>query len=251
MARGDRPQTLAAFLNGASDGDLFDTRCLSLWEGDRLAGFSLFDVGADSAQSLIAAYDPELARYSLGLVTLLLETRWARRQGLHFHYAGYVVPGGTPSMDYKLRPRGVEYLDPATLVWRPWAESAGVTWPAEMVYRRLEEAARRLQEAGFKPILRVNPHYDIGAGQPALDRCLAEPLGLDCMPHEEGKTRLLATWNLEDQSYDLLHVALARARFVREDGGDGRVIDVWVVVKRLATAPSAEALEAEVRGVLA
>ena len=58
----------------------FHTWEISVYENDKLIAFSLFDRGLESIASLEAAYDPDYARFSLGLFTMLLErsTRGSR-----------------------------------------------------------------------------------------------------------------------------------------------------------------------------
>ena len=138
-ARGDRSPSLDDFLYGDADPlDLFYTREIDLWQGDRLVAFSWFDVGHQTAQSLMGVYDPELSRHSLGFTTMLLEIEEAARAGVRYYYPGYVLPG-EPAMDYKLRIGNVEWHDPDRGVWRPWSrrglESCGMPRPASVSWK--------------------------------------------------------------------------------------------------------------------
>ena len=129
---------LSGFLKrDESEHDAFETWEVAVWDGERLVAFGWFDLGAESIQSLIGAYDPRYGRHSLGYNTLLLEVRWAQRHGRRYHYAGYVVPGD-PAIDYKLRVGDVEYLDPER-GWRPLPE-----WrPDNQPVNRLASAMNR------------------------------------------------------------------------------------------------------------
>jgi arginine-tRNA-protein transferase len=78
--------------------------------GSELLAVSFMDLGAESASSVYAAFDPGHASRSLGIFTLLVEIEQARQLGKRFHYLGYAYT--VPSVyDYKKDFRGVEGYD--------------------------------------------------------------------------------------------------------------------------------------------
>ncbi len=141
VAPGDRAESLEVLLFGDPPLalDVFNTREISFWDGDRLVAFHWFDLGGEGVQSIIGAYDPSYARHSLGFVGLLAEILWARDQGYRYHYPGYVVPG-TKSMDYKLRVGGLEGYDPDRGAWLPYEQ----VYASGLALQRLEESLREV-----------------------------------------------------------------------------------------------------------
>jgi arginyl-tRNA--protein-N-Asp/Glu arginylyltransferase len=153
-ARGDRSPSLEDFLYGYSDPlDLFYTREIDLWDGDRLVAFSWFDIGHETAQSLMGVYDPDLSRHSLGFTTMLLEIDEARRAGVRYYYPGYVLPG-EPAMDYKLRIGDVEWHDPDQARWRPWSEVHQYELSESRIRRALRDASEALAGQGVRALPR-------------------------------------------------------------------------------------------------
>lgn len=76
----------------------------------RLAAVSYFDVGENAISAVYGMFDPDLARRSLGIFTMLVEIEYARQRGKQFYYQGYSYEG--PSFyDYKKRFRGTEAFD--------------------------------------------------------------------------------------------------------------------------------------------
>lgn len=101
----------------------YNSKEVTIYDGDRLVGFSCFDVGRDSAASIVGIYDPDYQALSIGYYTMLLEVEYCRQHGIRHYYPGYVVPG-YKRFDYKLRIGQVEYLDIALDQWHPFH-----TWP--------------------------------------------------------------------------------------------------------------------------
>jgi arginine-tRNA-protein transferase len=245
-ARGDRPETLRQFLRGDGITDVFRTQELAIWEGDRLVGLSLFDLGKQSLQSLAGIFDPELADYSIGFYSLLLEIRHAQELGLAWHYAGYVLPG-EPSMDYKLRVKGLEFLDPETNRWRPYAEIDPARLPTDRLDRALNAAAVALRTRGADPRIRLYPAFELGAYDPALAYCLGEPMFVECNAAQKNDNTLIVTYDLEKHDYKLLRCLRAVARS-HDPLENGRELALLVVYETLAQHHDPEMIAALAAG---
>lgn len=243
IAKGERSENLGEFLGHGWEGR-YATRELAMWQGDRLIGFSWYDLGAASLQSLIAVYDPDFRRMSLGFTTLLLEIREALRLGLQYHYSGYVLPGD-PTMDYKLRTRPIEYLDPRTGAWRPWEEIDLGALPAEQVKERLAEAELALAEAGI-PVQAVE-YAPYGLRSERLPQLFGEPLALDLDLARDPRGMRAITWDLDRGAYRVQKCARAWAQRVGADGHELDPVHVWVITHDLAVAESAADLVRRLR----
>ena len=189
IAEGERSASLSDFLSHHADRGLFDTHEISLWDVDELVALSWFDRGRDSLQSLLGIYEPAFHRDSLGFTTMLLEVDHAAREGLAFHYPGYVLPGD-PSMDYKLRlgAMGSDRLEVREL--------AGTRLPHLELERALEAVSAALEAAGYPNTLRSYPMFEAPAWQEELPAAIDQPLVVECLPGFRSGTLLLVTHDI-------------------------------------------------------
>lgn len=102
----------------AAHRNLFRTRCISVFDDDRLIAGGYFDLGERSAASILHFFDPAYKRYSLGKYLILLTVDHLKACGYEFYYPGYVA-AGNPKLDYKLfLGKGVaQYFDLETGTW--------------------------------------------------------------------------------------------------------------------------------------
>ncbi len=88
------------FVDGAHD---FGKEVLYFID-DRLVGVDLIDLTDDGISSVYFFYDPDYAKFSLGVYSLLMQIHFARQMGLRWIYLGYWVDGCRSfayKMDYK------------------------------------------------------------------------------------------------------------------------------------------------------
>jgi arginine-tRNA-protein transferase len=85
------------------------TRELLLFHNGRLAGLSIIDIVEDVLSSVYFFFDPDVARYSPGVYSMLLEIDLARQMGLSYYYPGYYIKD-CPEMNYKARYGPAEIL---------------------------------------------------------------------------------------------------------------------------------------------
>ena len=234
VARGDRPPEARHLLLGEGNVDRFDTREVRIWDGDRLAAYSWFDVGADSVQSVSGVYDPDYARHSLGFATMLVEIRWAMERDLGFHYAGYVLPGDA-CMDYKLRVGPMQYLHPDTRRWAPWPPHETLDLPTDRLWTALEHAHEALALRGIEAELTDYRLFELSAYQPRLRNCLAEPAFVRVDPPRKPAVVPLVTWDLDRELYRLVRCvrAVGKAQSTLDPEGEPETLEVWVVADRV------------------
>lgn len=80
------------------------------YQGAELLAAAFFDVGRETISSVYAMFAPELPSRSLGILTMLLEIKFALETGRKFYYHGYAYEGNS-FYDYKKRFRGLESYD--------------------------------------------------------------------------------------------------------------------------------------------
>ena len=81
-----------------------------VYDGKKLLAASFFDVGAETISSVYGMFDPTVTERSLGILTMLLEIKYAFANGKKFYYHGYAYEGNS-FYDYKKRFRALERYD--------------------------------------------------------------------------------------------------------------------------------------------
>lgn len=104
--------------------NIYATKVISIYDGDRLIAGGYFDLGEEAGASILHFFDPTFRRTSLGRYMMLLTLDFLRENGCNYYYPGYVV-SGKPKMNYKLflGKDVAQYYEPATGMWLPFAES--------------------------------------------------------------------------------------------------------------------------------
>lgn len=111
------PDALETFLGDDPAHGPCECRLLRVFAGERLMAASFFDVGQEAASSVYGLFEPEFAKRSPGILTLLLEIEHARALGLRWLYPGYATHEPS-AYDYKKQFRGTEALDWQKFEWR-------------------------------------------------------------------------------------------------------------------------------------
>ncbi|MEL6834142.1 MAG: GNAT family N-acetyltransferase [Bacteroidota bacterium] len=157
--KGHIARTLAESLLDDEDYNTFQTVETRIYDDGRLIGLSFFDVGKESAASILGLYDPDYASYSLGYYTMLLEMEYCLEHGLQYYYPGYVVPG-YERFEYKLRIGEVEYLQLATDKWVPYNDTSPLRIPIQEMKGQLMSLQSALEEAGLTNHLYYYPLFE-------------------------------------------------------------------------------------------
>lgn len=110
--------------------NIFHTKCISIFHENRLIAGGYFDVGRESAASILHFFDPSYKKHSLGKFLILLTLDYLRQHNIKWYYPGYIVEGN-PKMDYKLFVgEHAEYFVPDTIRWENF-EPALISKPAK------------------------------------------------------------------------------------------------------------------------
>lgn len=244
---GDLAPSLEEALFDGDGRDIFDTREVTIRDGGKLVAFSFFDLGAESIESIIGVYDPAYKSHSLGLHTMLLEVAHAQSLGLRYFYPGYVVPG-YKAFDYKLRlgEAELEYFEQGTSDWLPYPDLPRDDLPTHRLRQGLEAARDSLRAEGVPAELRIYPLYRSASLDSRLALCLKQPMFIECHPDRPGLSRLVVTYDYEEDCYALefcLRVADLREQFSHFDSPEGEpppCLHLLQQVVRLAESSSAE-----------
>lgn len=122
----DGADSIHQCLFGETDANqnIFKTKCISIFDGEKLIAGGYFDVGENSATSILHFFDPHYKNYSLGKYLMLLTVDYLRSTGYTFYYPGYLV-AGNPKMNYKLfiGKEATQYFNPETANWPYFQEN--------------------------------------------------------------------------------------------------------------------------------
>ena len=104
------PDSIYNFLSPAAAVEPCEANEIAVYDGERLAAVSYFDVGATANSGIYAMFDPTYSVHRLGIFTMLKEIELAARTGRKFYYQGYSYEGQS-FYDYKKQFRGTEAFD--------------------------------------------------------------------------------------------------------------------------------------------
>lgn len=120
--RDNVPDSLRDFMSDMPASVPCPNQEICAFDGDRLLAISFLDVGASATSAVYAAFEPEEAKRSLGIFTMLCAIAHTRTLGYRYYYPGYAYR--EPSLyDYKKRFSGLEYLD-WSLGWKVFTRIA-------------------------------------------------------------------------------------------------------------------------------
>ncbi|MEM9836609.1 MAG: hypothetical protein AAF828_08910 [Bacteroidota bacterium] len=198
-------------------------RVLNTWEtrvydAGKLIAFSYFDLGKTSAYSKAGIYDPDYAKYSLGLFTMGLEIEFCLRLRKQWYYPGYVSDADS-SFDYKHRLGQLQYYDITRQSWQDHGTDPVSQRPMRLNVSRLKALGQLLNQQGVVSHVYVYPYlnlrYQEGLGTDLLDA----PALLFLSQHGEYQY-LVVTYDVAKQAYQLLDTRVSRLFAMRRIGFD-------------------------------
>lgn len=225
VVTGERPTTVSHLLHGGADRNIFETWEVNVWDGDKLAAFSLFDLGKHAVQSIVGAYHPDYRRQSLGFYTMLAELDHVRNIGCEWYYPGYHMPK-LDAMAYKLRLGQVEFLDPDSNTWRPVGDLEAHPLTTDRIDAAADTASDALSRRGIP--YRAEPYrwFELPAWNPSLRELLNHPRPVITPIPDPNAPLLAITWDVLTDRFRLSRCAPGALR-----GPAGRIVK-GVIVQR-------------------
>jgi arginine-tRNA-protein transferase len=99
----DPPESVAGYLSGDRDGNIYDTQVIEVRDGQQLVAAGIFDRGENSIAGIMNFYHPGYRSKSLGKYLMLLKIQHAKQMGTTYYYPGYIARGFS-KFDYKIFP---------------------------------------------------------------------------------------------------------------------------------------------------
>lgn len=114
-----RVSSLSELLYGNLQQNVYDSFVVNLFDGNKLIGVGIFDLGEKSAAGIATFYDPDYKKHSPGRYIIFSKISYCMQHGFEFFYPGYVV-AGVKAFDYKLGLGGnsVEFYDWKEKDWK-------------------------------------------------------------------------------------------------------------------------------------
>lgn len=195
--------TLKDSLLDGEENNIYNTFEVCIFEGERLIGFSFFDLGTTSAASILGVYDPAYKPYSLGYYSMLLEMEYCLKIGLRYYYPGYVVPGYS-RFEYKLRIGQVDFFHMGKETWVPFMDLTQEEIPIEKMRNRLMEIQNKLSGTDVFCKLQYYPLFEASLFSFWRANYLDFPIVLNCTP-ENSDRPLLVVFDTKEDRYFLVH----------------------------------------------
>lgn len=188
-----------------SDRDVYQSWAFEIRHNGKLVAFSVFDIGERSMESVTGVYDPDFAKHSLGIYTMLLEVERSVQMGLEYYYIGYFGTN-TRVFDYKLRlGKGLEFLDPLSQQWLPMEVYQQDNMPCAKLLSAYRVINQRLLSKGIPSQLNLHPAYRFALlNKGLLFPRLKSPLFVIVCPNNKTTYKLVIDYELESQEYRLL-----------------------------------------------
>ena len=230
------------------DGEVvFNTYEVSVREriSGQLVACSYFDLGDDSAASILGIFDPELRTFSLGYYTMLLEMQYCLDRGFSYYYPGYVVPDYR-RFDYKLRLGPAQYYDVRTESWQAYGTFDPLrNGPVEAQVHALTALVDQLGRRGYASTLKTYPLFEAGLYDIWNDDYYPYPY-LVQLSAIAGKSIFVVAFDPKESHYFLLecrHMAqtqlLFNAEYLRTFQAEGFVTDLLAVRRLILRTPHA------------
>ncbi|MEO0895022.1 MAG: hypothetical protein AAFY71_01290 [Bacteroidota bacterium] len=152
--------TLEEFLFAGDSEELFDTREIRVYDGDKLIAVSYFDLGNKSIASLLGLYDPEYESHSLGIYTMILEVYFGISNEMKYYYPGYILED-YPGFDYKLRIGNIQYYNWHGR-WKPYHKLANEQFILPEIHSRTLQIEQFLREHKLLYKKFLYPFFSVG-----------------------------------------------------------------------------------------
>lgn len=182
----------------------FNTYEVATYDGNRLIGLGIFDIGQKAAAGIVSFAHPDYKKFSLGKVNILKKIQFTKEQGIQKFYPGYFAPG-YPAFDYKLTfgKSCTEFYDVTSREWISTLSYDTQNDLIQVLYEKMKLVVEGLQALDVPRELLIYDFYDLNLtlqfnGQQLFDIPLIVPI------QQQHKYQLdIITYNLLTQKYQI------------------------------------------------
>jgi len=197
--------SLNQLMFGKSDQNIYNTREINIYDGQKLIACGFFDTGSGSAAGITSFYDPAYKKHSLGKYLIYLKIEHCRQEGIRYFYPGYFVPGYS-FFDYKLsiHTSSIQFLDLSSSRWSPIGNFQSERSPYGQMTGKLLAIQKLLAKSGVTTMLVRYEYFDANLIPDLMEVELFDyPLMLLCDESAEGGCTMIV-FNSCDQHYHLV-----------------------------------------------
>lgn len=194
-------ETLAEFLQMGHGDNLFHTRELRVFDGDKLVAVSYYDEGAKGIASILGLYDDDYKRHSLGIYTMLYEVREAITNNKKFYYPGYILDGHE-GFDYKLKLGTMQYYS-WNGRWRKMPPREEDLWYGREFQARIDACHEELQKRGIASQYYSNPFFSLGYLDFMDEGFVRGPVFLEVQAKIGARKRLIVEFDIDHSVFRL------------------------------------------------
>lgn len=158
---GSKTMSLEQYLFDFDAEKKFNTYEINIYENEtnKLAAYSIFDLGKHSIASIIGIFDNDYSKYSLGLYSMLLEIEYAKEKKIQYYYPGYIADKPSP-FNYKIRlGKDVDYYDWFSLSWKKLSDMNSLYKMYDYYNEQLNKAEKWLQYHQIEYKKTKHPYY--------------------------------------------------------------------------------------------
>ena len=138
---------------------VFETYEVNVYHQGELVAFSFFDLGEHSLASILAVYNQDFNKYSLGIFTMLAEITFGQENHFQWYYPGYVLD--KPSeFDYKLS-LGSPLYRTASGDWTERNQVDFTSFEGTRIKSKVDSISLKLNQFHIDHIQRDNPYYSL------------------------------------------------------------------------------------------
>jgi arginine-tRNA-protein transferase len=183
----------------------FNTYEVAAYDGDRLIGLGVFDMGKNAAAGIVSFAHPDYKKYSLGAVMILNKIQFAKEQGVQLFYPGYFAPGYR-AFDYKLTfgKSCTEFYNVTSKEWTSTLNYGVQHDLVQVLYEKMNLVVKGLQMLDVPRELLIYDFYDLNLtlqfnGQQLFDIPLIVPI------RQKHKYQIdVITYDLLTQKYQII-----------------------------------------------
>jgi len=169
--KGNLNGMLSEWLEGSLEKEIFNTKIVKFYDGDKLIAASFIDLGLTSMASIMGIYHPEYSKYSMGIYSMLVEVDYAKAKGLTYYYPGYILSASS-RFEYKKKVGSLEYKSFDNVNWRAEEELVKSEFFVEKTLAKLELVKEHLKECEIKSEVFAYPLFTWSTYP--MDACLME-----------------------------------------------------------------------------
>ncbi|MFK7969840.1 MAG: hypothetical protein AB8F95_05705 [Bacteroidia bacterium] len=204
--------SLAEFLQMSQESNLFHTRELRVFDGDKLVSVSYFDEGSKGVASILGLYDESYKKYRLGIYTMLYEIRECIKNSKKFYYPGYILDGHE-GFDYKLKLGKMQYYSWKGR-WRSLPPREEDLWYGRELQSKTKICQDELTALGFETHFYANPFFSLGYLDFLEEGFVRGPVFLEVLEKVGRRKRMIIEYDIDQ---DLYLLSLVEARPEHQD----------------------------------